>query len=49
MTVNDVSMTQPEPTEGFPDFRTGIGFDAHTLEVGRRLVLGGVDIPQTHG
>ena len=42
-------MTQPEPTEGFPDFRTGIGFDAHLLEVGRRLVLGGVDIPHTHG
>ena len=42
-------MTQPEPTERFPDFRTGIGFDAHPLEVGRRLVLGGVDIPHTHG
>ena len=42
-------MTQPELTEGLPDFRTGIGFDAHLLEVGRRLVLGGVDIPHTHG
>lgn len=29
--------------------RTGIGFDAHRLVVGRRLVLGGVDIPHAHG
>ena len=27
------------------DFRVGIGFDAHPLTAGRRLVLGGVDIP----
>ena len=27
------------------DFRVGIGFDAHPLATGRRLVLGGVDIP----
>ncbi|MSQ06160.1 MAG: 2-C-methyl-D-erythritol 2,4-cyclodiphosphate synthase [Dehalococcoidia bacterium] len=27
------------------DFRTGIGFDAHALAAGRRLVLGGVLIP----
>ncbi len=27
------------------DFRVGIGFDAHPLAAGRRLVLGGVDIP----
>ena len=27
------------------DFRVGIGFDAHPLVSGRRLVLGGVDIP----
>jgi 2-C-methyl-D-erythritol 2,4-cyclodiphosphate synthase len=29
--------------------RTGIGFDAHRFEVGRRLVLGGVDIPHEAG
>ena len=27
------------------DFRVGIGFDAHPLAAGRRLRLGGVDIP----
>ena len=29
------------------DFRVGIGFDSHPLTPGRRLVLGGVEIP--HG
>ena len=29
--------------------RVGIGFDAHPLTPGRRLVLGGVDIPFTKG
>ncbi len=31
------------------DFRVGIGFDAHPLTPGRRLVLGGVDIPYELG
>lgn len=30
-------------------FRVGQGFDVHTLVEGRRLVLGGVSIPHTHG
>lgn len=29
--------------------RTGIGFDTHRLEMGRRLRLGGVDIPSPRG
>jgi 2-C-methyl-D-erythritol 2,4-cyclodiphosphate synthase len=29
--------------------RIGHGFDMHRLEVGARLVIGGVDIPWTHG
>jgi 2-C-methyl-D-erythritol 2,4-cyclodiphosphate synthase len=29
--------------------RVGVGFDAHRLHVGRRLVLGGVDIPHECG
>jgi 2-C-methyl-D-erythritol 2,4-cyclodiphosphate synthase len=29
--------------------RTGIGIDSHRLEAGRRLVLGGVDIPFERG
>lgn len=31
------------------DFRVGIGFDAHGLAEGRRLVLGGVVIPYPRG
>jgi 2-C-methyl-D-erythritol 2,4-cyclodiphosphate synthase len=30
-------------------WRTGIGYDVHSLVLGRRLVLGGVDIPFTRG
>ncbi|MFM8593318.1 MAG: 2-C-methyl-D-erythritol 4-phosphate cytidylyltransferase, partial [Chloroflexota bacterium] len=29
--------------------RTGIGYDVHRFAEGRRLVLGGVEIPHTHG
>jgi 2-C-methyl-D-erythritol 2,4-cyclodiphosphate synthase len=29
--------------------RTGIGIDSHRFELGRRLVLGGVDIPYERG
>ena len=32
-----------------PDFRVGIGFDAHPLVADRRLVLGGVHIPHRLG
>jgi 2-C-methyl-D-erythritol 2,4-cyclodiphosphate synthase len=31
------------------DFRTGIGYDLHRLVDGRRLVLGGVEIPHSKG
>ncbi len=34
-------MPESEPI----DFRVGIGFDSHPLVAGRRLVLGGVDVP----
>ncbi|GAB4481817.1 MAG: 2-C-methyl-D-erythritol 2,4-cyclodiphosphate synthase [Burkholderiaceae bacterium] len=30
-------------------FRIGQGYDVHALVPGRRLVLGGVEIPHTHG
>jgi 2-C-methyl-D-erythritol 2,4-cyclodiphosphate synthase len=29
--------------------RTGLGIDSHRFAEGRRLVLGGVDIPHSHG
>ena len=32
-------------TQCVPDFRVGIGFDAHPLAPNRRLVLGGVSVP----
>ncbi|MBI3694099.1 MAG: 2-C-methyl-D-erythritol 2,4-cyclodiphosphate synthase [Acidobacteria bacterium] len=31
------------------EFRTGIGYDVHRLVEGRRLVLGGVEIPHSKG
>ncbi len=42
-------MTGSETAPEIPEFRTGIGFDAHPLQTGRRLVLGGVEVPHTHG
>lgn len=30
-------------------YRTGIGYDVHQFAEGRPLILGGVDIPHTHG
>ncbi|WP_232035807.1 2-C-methyl-D-erythritol 2,4-cyclodiphosphate synthase [Methylomusa anaerophila] len=29
--------------------RVGIGYDVHRLTTGRKLILGGVEIPHTHG
>ena len=30
-------------------FRVGIGHDVHRLVTGRKLMLGGVEVPHTHG
>lgn len=30
-------------------YRTGIGYDVHQFATGRPLILGGVEIPHTHG
>jgi 2-C-methyl-D-erythritol 2,4-cyclodiphosphate synthase len=38
--------TAARPT---PTFRIGIGYDSHRLAEGRRLVLGGVEIPHGRG
>jgi 2-C-methyl-D-erythritol 2,4-cyclodiphosphate synthase len=32
-----------------PQWRIGEGWDVHALVTGRRLILGGVEIPHTHG
>ena len=31
------------------DYRVGFGYDVHRLVAGRKLILGGIDIPHTHG
>lgn len=35
--------------EGWPEFRVGEGNDVHALVPGRRLLIGGVEIPYVHG
>lgn len=32
-----------------PEFRTGIGFDVHAFAEGRKLILGGIEIPSDKG
>jgi 2-C-methyl-D-erythritol 2,4-cyclodiphosphate synthase len=32
-----------------PEFRTGIGFDVHAFTEGRKLILGGIEIPSDKG
>ena len=41
-------MSKP-PTVVAPQFRIGEGWDTHALVAGRPLVLGGVEVPHTHG
>lgn len=31
------------------NYRVGIGYDVHRLVLGRKLMLGGVEVPHTHG
>lgn len=31
------------------DYRVGIGYDVHKLVKGRKLMLGGIEVPHTHG
>ncbi len=31
------------------NYRTGIGYDVHRLIIGRKLMLGGIEVPHTHG
>ena len=32
-----------------PEFRTGIGFDVHAFAEGRKLIIGGIEIPSNKG
>ena len=36
-------------TSQLPEFRIGEGWDVHALVAGRPLIIGGVNIPHTHG
>jgi 2-C-methyl-D-erythritol 2,4-cyclodiphosphate synthase len=40
---------RPDDPSTFPSFRIGSGLDCHALAPGRRLVLGGVEIPHDAG
>jgi 2-C-methyl-D-erythritol 2,4-cyclodiphosphate synthase len=42
-------MSVGAPGPAGPGFRVGIGYDSHRLVEGRRLVLGGVEIPHERG
>jgi len=42
-------MTTSSMTASSHSYRCGIGYDTHGLAVGRRLVLGGVEIPSPRG
>lgn len=45
----NVKLTFKEDFDKYPDLYCGTGFDLHRLESGRRLILGGVEIPFDRG
>lgn len=42
-------LTYKSDFDGFCDFKAGVGFDLHRLIEGRKLILGGVEIPHSKG
>lgn len=54
---NNIKITSPEDLriaeafleEGRKNMRVGIGYDVHRLTEGRKLILGGIEIPHSHG
>lgn len=47
-----ISTAAPAPENSFPEYRTGLGYDVHAFsapEAGRKLFLGGVEIPHDRG
>ncbi len=42
-------LTHPEDFDNLSQFRVGTGFDLHRLVEGRKLILGGIEIPHTKG
>ncbi|MBK6796409.1 MAG: 2-C-methyl-D-erythritol 4-phosphate cytidylyltransferase [Acidobacteria bacterium] len=45
----EMSQESPQSTNANPAFRTGIGNDIHRLVEGRKLILGGIEIPFEKG
>lgn len=52
-TVSDLrrakAMSESRDGEFFPGVRVGVGYDLHRLVAGRRLILGGIEIPSQVG
>ncbi len=47
--INNKKLTYKEDFYSSTPFRTGVGFDCHKLVLGRKLILGGVEIPHDKG
>ena len=45
----DRGLREARAADGAARVRTGLGIDSHRFAAGRRLILGGVEIPHTHG
>ncbi len=45
----NVKLTFKEDFEKYPDLYCGTGYDLHPLQAGRKLILGGVEIPHDKG
>ncbi len=46
---SNVKLTFKEDFEKYPDLYCGTGYDLHRLEEGRKLILGGMEIPHVKG
>lgn len=47
--INNKKLTYKEDFCSSIPFRTGVGFDCHKLVLGRKLILGGIEIPHDKG
>lgn len=49
MTESSSPPLEPTPASSPAPWRVGLGHDTHRLELGRRLIIGGVEIPHDKG
>jgi 2-C-methyl-D-erythritol 2,4-cyclodiphosphate synthase len=47
--ANAMNSVPPTPVSPLPNFRIGEGWDTHALVAGRKLIIGGVEIPHPVG